>query len=240
MKIIDAFWEKRNLGVSATEVVVEINDEVCDIVERLKTLTTEYNVVKLPVCRVDVSFALSKLGFSFIETMNHLTHDMRTIPLDSRKIEIFDSTDFLPMENEDIQTMYSNIRKGLYKTDRIYFDSYFTPQQSANRYIGWISDELERGSEIYKLVYNGECFGFVGFKKIREYEYQNFIYGIYPPFQGKGLAFNMTYKLVDELKVRGVKAIYIDISSNNIPSLQASIRYGYMFNSFTYIFVKHK
>lgn len=239
LKIIDAVWERRNLGVTATEVVVDVDDSVNEVVEGLQSLTTEYVVVKLPICRVDVSFALSKLGFTFIETMNHLIHHMNLMPLDSRKKEIYTNTEFLPMMKIDIDNMYTKIKEGLFKTDRISLDPYFTTQQSANRYIGWISDELKQGSEIYKFVYNGENYGYVGFKKISETEYQDFIYGIYPRFQGKGLAFNMTYKLVNELKTRGITAIHVYISSNNTSSLQSRIRHGYVFNSFTYIFIKH-
>lgn len=239
MKIVDAYWEKRNMGITATEVVLDAEDDLQHMAEELQSITSEYVVVKLPICRVDVSFSLSRLGFTFIETMNHLVHHMNLVPLDKRKQEIYDSTQFLPMTDRDVENMYEYIKKGLYKTDRIYLDPYFTPRQSANRYVGWISDEIKRGSEMFKLVYNGDNYGYVGFKKLIENVYQEFIYGIYPEFQGQGLAFNMTYKLVDLLKERHIMSIHIDISSNNMASLQSKLRNGYILNSFTYVYVKH-
>ena len=36
MKIIDAIWEKRNLGVSSYEVVIEAEDSASDIEKKLE------------------------------------------------------------------------------------------------------------------------------------------------------------------------------------------------------------
>jgi RimJ/RimL family protein N-acetyltransferase len=239
MKLVDAFWEKRNIGITATEIVLDTEDDPQHITKVLGSITSEYVVVKIPTCRVDISFTLSELGFTFIETMNHLKHNMDLLPLDKRKQKIYDDTQFLPMNIYDVENMYEHIKDGLFNSDRVYLDPFFTHQQSANRYIGWICDEIKRGSEIYKLVYENNIFGFVGFKKLDGNRYQEYIYGIYPEFQRQGLAFTTTYKLVDLLKGRNVLSIHVDISSNNIASLQSKLRCGYMLNSFTYVFVKH-
>lgn len=241
MKIIDAIWEKRNLGVSAAEIIIQSEDNVREASEMFDQLNKQYEyvVIKLPVCRVDISFALAKMGFTYVETMVHLTHNMGLEPLDYRKQNSYNHMDFLPMSDKDMDEMYAEIRKGLFRTDRVSLDPFFTQQQVANRYVGWMSDELKCGSEVYKLVYFGENAGFVGFKKVGDTEYQDFLNGIYSDFQGKGLAFNLTYKLIKELQLRKASALHIDISSNNSVSLQARLRHGFEIDTFTYVYVKH-
>ena len=56
MKIIDAYWEKRNLGVSTKEVLVEEQDSAIDIKKALSAIEhdAEYLVFKVPIARFDI------------------------------------------------------------------------------------------------------------------------------------------------------------------------------------------
>lgn len=55
MKIIDAVWEKRNLGVSCYEVLFDPEDTLEEIKSlRLKFEEREYLVFKIPTNRVDI------------------------------------------------------------------------------------------------------------------------------------------------------------------------------------------
>ena len=70
MKIIDAIWEKRNLGVKTTEILIQAGDKIEDysLVEKeIIDNQTKYIVVKTPVNLKEYIWGLPKLGYNFIE-----------------------------------------------------------------------------------------------------------------------------------------------------------------------------
>ena len=79
MKIIDAIWEKRNLGVSSYEVVIEAEDSASDIEKKLAELDADYIVVKVPTEHSDVLESVQKSGFSYIEDLIHVEHDLSEV-----------------------------------------------------------------------------------------------------------------------------------------------------------------
>jgi hypothetical protein len=240
MKIIDAFWEKRNLGITTQEVIVDYNDNIEEVFSEVRNLNAEYIVLKLPVERVDMYFKAAESGFVFVEAMNDIVHNLKLPQLNEYKRSIVENTEFVPMNKADIDVMIKNIGNGMFKTDRIALDPYFSVEKASKRYIGWINDEIERKCELYKFVYNNENVGFTGFKNIDGDEYHEFIAGIYSDFIGKGYAVNMTYKLVAEIIKRNGKKSTTTISSNNVKSLQSRLKYGFLIDKTNYVFVKHR
>ena len=66
MKIIDAVWEKRNLGVETVEFVVENSDTEIVMGEILEA-EKQYNVVKLPTNKPELMKLLQENGYRFVE-----------------------------------------------------------------------------------------------------------------------------------------------------------------------------
>jgi hypothetical protein len=60
MKIVNAIWERRNLGVRCIEVTLEATDAVPDVKSTLAGLDTQYLVIKVPAGRSDLMFCLSE------------------------------------------------------------------------------------------------------------------------------------------------------------------------------------
>ena len=72
MKIINATWEKRNLGCDAYEIQIERKDfdnfdAVCDEIEK-QDFSGAYVVIKMPVGNLDALHKLQDMGFYFMET----------------------------------------------------------------------------------------------------------------------------------------------------------------------------
>ena len=44
------------------------------------------------------------------------------------------------MDEKEWSIMQEQIKGGMFQTDRIILDSYFTPEQAANRYILWMDE----------------------------------------------------------------------------------------------------
>ena len=83
MKIIDAHWELRNLGLSTQEVEIESEDTLEEVKQALSSLTANYQVVKVPVADLNLSSLLSSYGFSFAEAMIRVSHSLKELSCSS-------------------------------------------------------------------------------------------------------------------------------------------------------------
>ena len=102
MKIIDAIWEKRNLGVSSYEVVIETEDSASDIEKKLAELDADYIVVKVPSEHSDVLESVQKSGFSYIEDLIHVEHDLAEVTRNRIIQRLYDETTYREMNDEDL------------------------------------------------------------------------------------------------------------------------------------------
>ncbi|MDR1732839.1 MAG: hypothetical protein LBR61_12175, partial [Synergistaceae bacterium] len=124
-------------------------------------------------------------------------------------------------------------------TDRVYLDPAFSPKQAANRYIGWIGDEIERGCDLYKLIYKDQSIGFFTFKDLGEGVYFPFLSGMYSGFKQGGLGLGTAYYPVIETKKRDGKQTSSYISSNNVSTVKNHVFLKYYFDDINYVYVKH-
>lgn len=239
MKIIDATWEKRNLGVTTLEIRVEQNDCLDDLSSSLDKFNSQYNVVKIPAGKADMMFFLQENGFKFIEGVVHLTHSLHDIDLNPVQKRLDSAVSYKLMNQTDIEQLYNEIKNGLFYTDRIFLDSYFTKEQAQNRYVNWISDELTRGTELYKLIYKNENIGFFTFKQIDNGVYYPFLAGVYKKYQTSGLGAIFCYKPIIEARKRNAKLISTYVSTNNSNTLRLHSMFGFATKSISYVFIRH-
>lgn len=161
MKIVDAVWEQRNLGVTCYEITFDNRDSLDDIKARWDELTDrQYLVFKVPPKRADIVAYIQSRGFRFIEAAMTFSCDLRNWTLDEKFKPFCDQCTYAPMNDADIEIMFTEIKKGIFKTDRVYLDPYFTHEQAAQRYVNWAKDLIERGVTPYKVMYQGEPVGF--------------------------------------------------------------------------------
>ena len=183
MKVVDAVWEKRNLGVNTQEITILASDSIEEVEKTLKTLSAEYQVVKIPTGNTKVMWKLEDMGFRYIETIVHVENSLKNLELKGIPKRINDELTYELMNQKDRNQMFEEIRKGMFKTDRVALDSNFSLQQANNRYIGWISDEIEKGTEVFKYIYHNQTIGFFTFKEIARGVYYPFLAGIYKQYQ---------------------------------------------------------
>lgn len=239
MKIIDAYWEKENLGLTTTEIIVENDDLPGEIEDILNGLKSEYHVVKVPVGFFEQCIIMSKLGYTFIEGMVDLVRDMDEVVVPYFKTDINNRLRLEKMDDASFEYMLKRVSNGLYDKDRISLDPFFSESQSSNRYHNWLIQEWNAGNEFYKLMYEDDYIGYLDLKQIDKSTYRDVMTGIFPEYRGKGYAMGFTTKLIDLLRRRGAEEVYGAISTNNTSSLQSRMRYGYIVDTITYIFVKH-
>lgn len=240
LKIINAVWEKRNLGVDCHEIKIEINDTIDYIKNELPKNEAQYTVVKVPSNRCDLNFLLQELGYKYIESSIHLTHDLKNINLNPIQQRILNSIGYETMDKFDIDKLFCEIEKGIFKTDRIYVDPYFTHEQAANRYVNWISDELDKGCEIFKLTYKNDSIGFFTFKNIGNSTCYPFLSGMYKDYLKSGLGVSTVEKPLKEAINMNYKNLNTYISSNNVSTFSAHVSLGFLFKSIEHVYVNHK
>jgi len=239
MKVVDAVWEQRNLGVSCNEMTVEKEDTAESLKKQISQNKAQYMVVKVPACRTDIMFALTELQFTFIECAFHVTHNLNNCELNGMQKRLVDSVQYTLMDKIDLDVLFSEIRDGMFTTDRICLDPYFSSAQAANRYVGWISDELDRGTQAYKLTYKDNSIGFFVFKEIEKDVYYPFLAGMYKSGIKTGLGINTIYKPICEAIERNGRMISTYISSNNLNAFHAHTFLNFKFNEVNYVYVKH-
>jgi hypothetical protein len=240
LKIIDAIWEKRNLGVTCVEATIEPTDTPTGIKQRLAELAAQYLVVKLPAGRTDAMFCLSELGYTFIEAAIHVSWKVARLELSGIQQRMADSTGHVRMEDADREVLWSELRKGIHDTDRISVDPHFTREQAAERYVGWIQDELARGTDVYKLTHKDQAIGYFTMKHLGDGVYYPFLGGMYESHQSSGLGFLVAYKPMCEVAARGGRSISTYISTNNDRAIRIHVSLGFSFGQVTYVYVKHR
>ncbi|HAM99566.1 MAG TPA: hypothetical protein DCQ26_13235 [Marinilabiliales bacterium] len=240
MKIVEAVWEKRNLGVVCKEITFEAHDSLEDL-SGIKALVehTEYLVVKVPTLRYDLNQAIAAMGLSFIEVSIHFELMLKNALLSGLQTRLNNSITYAEMEVRDLELLFDEIRDGMFASDRILLDPAFTSEQAANRYIHWIQDEIQRGAQVYKILHKNQSVGFFTFKEIKEGIYYPFLAGMYKAFAASGLGFTTLRKPIDEAIRRGGQMISTYTSSNNLPVVRAHIQQGFSISGMYYVFIKH-
>ena len=240
LKLTHAEWEKRNMGVDCWEVLVEHDDTPEELREKAYIYETEYTVVKVPVGMMDICFHLQSAGYIFMETMTFCHREAELLTLGRIQQRIVDNVTYTEMDLADKKLLFDEIENGLFKDDRVSLDPYFTQKQANNRYIGWITDETNRGGQIYKLVYRNNDIGFFTFKVIDEKVCYPYIAGVYKNYQSFGFGFCMNYFEIKEALARNMRRINSAYSSNNRGASAIHLSMGYILNEQYYVFIKHK
>jgi hypothetical protein len=240
MKINDAFWEKRNLGVSCTEILIEKEDPIELLDEKSSIFdSAEYVVVKVPVARFDISEYLTKKGFMFMEGSINFHLNLKEATLTSLQQRLNGVVNYAEMNSDDLGQLYDEIKKGLFKSDRIILDSHFTGDQAAMRYINWIKDELAKTTQVFKILHKDQAIGFFTFKEIGEHIFYPFLAGMYEKYALSGLGFTTLSKPIEEAKKRNGKFISTYTSTNNPSVVRVHTQQGFTIKELQYVYIKH-
>ena len=241
MKLVDATWEQRNLGVTCVEVVVDQTDSLEDLRRVIAEQTAQYSVVKLPVGRGDAMFALSELGYTFIEVQRtRVARNVFPHELSERQLAYVATSGRSRMSDDDRQVMWSAIHKGMFDTDRVFLDPHFTKAQAAARYAGWIRDQITAGVELFNIVHADENIGYFTLQDLGDGVYYPILGGLYEAHRNAGLGLLMPFNIMAEAMARGGREVVTYISSNNHAFLRLLLSLGYALQDVTYVYVKHR
>lgn len=242
MKIINAIWEKRNLGVDCKEIQFDTEDTVEEAREAIKQLDTEYQTIRVPSGKTELLLLAQEHGFQVIELSIHMSKKLESVKLPQiykrfeSHISIEAVTD-IDMLNE----VLNEVRGGeMFITDKIALDPFFSPKLAGQRYSFWIQDLLSNGGQLSIARYHNDIIGFCLNIKKTEKIYDAALGGIYNRFKNKGLGFVTLYGNLLTAYQQGCRTITTTVSSNNLPILRLHQFYGFETTGITYILIKHK
>lgn len=237
MKVVNATWEKRNLLVDTVEITIESNDSIDEINAGLDNLDAEYCVLRIPANRADLLFVVQEKGYVFVEDSILISSKLKDINRSCLEQRFYDAVEVERADARDIELICSEINKGLFNSDRIFLDPMFGPEIAQKRYINWLQDEYERGTDFYKYIYKNKFVGFFGLREVEKARYTSFLGGIFTEYQKGGIG--AVVKVPEVVKRLGGREVSTNVSSNNPAQLRNLIMNGYTPECITHIFIKH-
>lgn len=238
MRIVDAVWEERNLGVTSAEISIEKSDDPAFVEQQLSQIHSQYSVVKLPSSMSAMLSVVQRCGFEFIEDMIHVEHDLRPVELPPVIKRLYDRTSYREMTEEDFAQLQDEIARGMFDSDRISSDSFFPEGAAARRYLNWTNDLRDQGALFYVITYGGQNSGFVVLKKQDDKTYYSVLGGGYEKFRRSGLG--IIQKEPEITRALGGKRLVTSVSSNNVGQLKALIMNGYRPYSIDHVLIRHE
>jgi len=236
--VVDATWERRNLGVACSEVTFDAGDDPAELASVLHTLEPGYHVVKLPVARYDVMRLIEGVGFSFIEALLGVSHDLHLPQPSGLFMRMVDATSCVTVDPSGLEVVAARIRGGLFTTDRVFLDPSFTSAQAADRYVNWMHDEVARGGSVHELQSRGRGVGFFVFRQDDQGVGYSILSGLYDPARSPGLGSVLLRSVLVEAAARGLRALSSHISSNNVPVIKTHVDQGFTITDVRYVYVR--
>ena len=237
MKVIEAYWEKRNLGIETVEIECEEPDTLQQLKEGLAQLKTQYAVVKIPVERSDLSEYVQQMGYVYVEDLMEMIHDLHEANRSKLHQRLYDATTYRRMNEQDIKQLDDEIAGGMFDSDRISKDAQFGAEQSAKRYRNWVADLLDKGALPYVILYKEEPAGFIILQTKDDKNYDSVLGGGYAKFRNSGLG--IIQKEQEIVKKLGGRKVTTHVSTNNPSQVKALCMNGYLPGKIRHVFVKH-
>ncbi len=241
MKIVRADWEKRNLGVVTYEISVEATDSVSSLDAALNECDeSEYTVLKVDSTNSEASGYARKHGFDFIEACADLTLKPQDYISNKRLLPVIRRCSYKQMDKDDLDYLYDQINKGIFKTDRIYLDEHFDHSAAFCRYINWIKDLTEAGHPAYNVYYDDTLVGFFIHKRLDGNIYDGILAGAYEGFEGTGMGYCVQWAGYDHVAASGGELYLGHVSLTNVNAYKILMSMGFKVSAIKYVFVKHK
>jgi len=241
MKVIDCTWEVKNLNKKTVEISVGKEDIFSRDLIKQSISNYEYAVVKVPMDIPAFNIGLSDMGFVCLETQMNVGISLHDFDF-SKVAHLYSDTSYEPIDNDgDFMQAVSNLRPGMFSTDRISLDPKFGEDIACQRYINWLTSEYEsKRSQLVKVIYKNEHIGFMLIKTDGD-TIDLILNGLYKQYQGKGLGILTPASPMMYIKKNSLNIAHevTSISSNNIPVVKLYNRLNFQLLQQTYVFVKH-
>jgi hypothetical protein len=243
VKIIDAYWEERNLGLKVCEIVFD-DDEIFNH-ETISSLEESYKyiVAKIPGDSVHLVHNLEGMGFRYLENqlvLYILSNELLQIDKNWERRYNNISCEKVS-DKKDLDSICDKIKKGLYIKGRISADPEIENGISDLRIVNWLNDlSVRENVFIYKLVRDETAIGYFALEKINNAHFNVVQAGIFSDYQNKGFSFLIPYNILKIAADDEITGIYASISSNNMSMINSISKFMHLSIKKTYIVMRKK
>lgn len=238
MRIFEASWEYRNLGVVTYEGEIVSSDSPEDVHDSLASLPDGYHVMKVPVGEIELMFALEEAGFSFIETSLRVHHNLRLTEPAGLLKRLIGASSLKILNKAGIYRVEQEIRKGIFRTDRVSLDPRINSERAALRYLNWLRDELEKGAHVHELSVSGRRAGFFLLRIGEDGVAHSVLSGLYDSSKTPGLGGLLLYWILTEASRRATAGLWSHISTNNPAVVKTHLDQGFAIEQINYVYVR--
>ena len=241
MKIVDAFWQKRNLGVNVTEIQCEPADRKEELASGLSKIQAPYSVCKVPGGAVELLLCAQEQGYQVIEMSIGLESGIRNLELPTVYKRFAPEITIKDADKEQEELVLKEIESGsIFKTDRIALDPYFGETAAGKRYANWTRDLIQQGGRVCVGYYKDIPTAF-GVNQDREHKESNAVLGgLLNNRAGVGLGFLSLYTNLYSAKEHGNIKVKTHVSSNNPAIIHLHLQFGYHINEMQYVLIRHQ
>ena len=243
MNTVHATWEADNLGVDAYEITLTESDTLEAFAAeeaRMAAEGAQYIVVKTPVNCPGLLFGLPRMGYTMVEMVFHVAirRDAYHIPADiarfDRGLSVLERTG-----DADRERIFTLIRSGVFKSDRVSIDPAFTQEQSGNRYANWLRQMLDAGGKLFEVLQKDKPFGFFVITRVDEHTVDPVLMGMYDEASDRGMGALLHKKTLDTCFAQDCTRLTSTIVSNNAKVLRVYVNAGATVTDTLYTYVKH-
>lgn len=167
MKIVEATWERRNLGRDVWEITLG-REDMDDAEKTIAALHDNrfagaYVCVKMPVGNLKMLHALEDDGFRFLETQLSLMDRFKVEDVVGQCAGENERIEFKVVEKKESawEKVISKIVPGMFNTDRISLDPMLGAEIACRRYRNWMMDLIrDPRSVLTVMLLNGKEIAF--------------------------------------------------------------------------------
>lgn len=244
MKIIETYWEKRNLNCDSYEINIEKEDlnDIKNLISNIQNnmiLKNSYVVIKVPIANLELVHNLEEIGFRFMETQFEMQKNIKKYETPNliKRLNSTVTTIIEKRNKENWEKIIQKMSQDMYSTDRIYLDPKLPQETSQKRYSNWILDLVEnQNSQLQAYYKEDNLIGFgVATLESNTKTVNDLLKGVLKEYQDCGygyLIFDASCKKFQEL---GYEKIITHISSNNMPIIKLYQTFDYKITKVNYV-----
>lgn len=249
MRIVEATWERRNLGCEAFEVSLTRGDfvDMGSVISRLdeRRYADAFVTVKLPVGNLSAVHRLEDEGFRFVETQFQIGYDLsqyRCPPAVADFVSPVVQVE-VPKNLQDWKCVADLITPDLFETDRIALDPCFGTDVGCVRYKNWLLD-LVTDTDAHLYVFHlpdnqDDLLGFTLTREIGKVSHA-VLGGVFAHCKIPGVGVSIWNQYLKNSESRGFVRIETAVSSNNPAVLIMDSVLGYVIEKMTYVMRRNK
>jgi hypothetical protein len=241
VKIIDAFWEERNLGKKVCEMIFD-QEEVLEsnLINDLEK-TFDYIVAKVPAESVYMVHVLENLGFRYLENQQTIYFSsnqfLKVDTLWEKRFQNFRCEKV--SEIETLKDICDKIKSGLYLNGRISADPSIENGISDLRIVNWLKDLYPKEHiSVYTILKEDKSIGYFVLDRINTFHLNIVQAGIFRDFQNQGYSFLLLFNILKISFEDKVKGIFASVSSANIKTINSISKFVHFSVKDTYVVLR--